>query len=361
MRRAIDSIRRLRRRAERFTVQRAPRITFRFGEDPLPRQLASRVAKAPNIDLPLVLITQIQRSGGTLLTQLFDGHPQVHTYPAELTNLKSMGGAQWFRGLVEERRPERFADRWLFGTGNGFMKQSRGGGVEYEDIFISFEVYKKILNRNESWRRVATPRARADLFFTAFFGSWLDYAGLHDGTKEAVIAFSPRAMSEDRDILAFFEHYPDGRIVFVVRSPWSWYASAKRHSPEYADVEKAVRLWVHQANLFLELRESYPDSIIFLKYEDLVTRPESTLELLMQRIGLDWSDSLLKPTFNGRPILSDSSFAPVKGRIDLGSVDRSNLLSAEEYEKVTDLAAQLLQRLEEVVISPRSPSDAPIG
>ena len=33
---------------------------------------------------PLVLISQIQRSGGTLLAQLFDSHPEIHAHPHEL-------------------------------------------------------------------------------------------------------------------------------------------------------------------------------------------------------------------------------------------------------------------------------------
>ena len=33
---------------------------------------------------PLALISQIQRSGGTLLSQLFDGHPELNAHPHEL-------------------------------------------------------------------------------------------------------------------------------------------------------------------------------------------------------------------------------------------------------------------------------------
>ena len=36
------------------------------------------------VNQPLLLISQVQRSGGTLLSQLFDGHPQVHAHPHEL-------------------------------------------------------------------------------------------------------------------------------------------------------------------------------------------------------------------------------------------------------------------------------------
>ena len=36
------------------------------------------------VSAPLALISQIQRSGGSMLSQLFDGHPQVHAHPHEL-------------------------------------------------------------------------------------------------------------------------------------------------------------------------------------------------------------------------------------------------------------------------------------
>ena len=36
------------------------------------------------VTAPLALISQIQRSGGSMLSQLFDGHPQVHAHPHEL-------------------------------------------------------------------------------------------------------------------------------------------------------------------------------------------------------------------------------------------------------------------------------------
>ena len=36
------------------------------------------------VDQPLILISQIQRSGGTLLSQLLDGHPECYAHPYEL-------------------------------------------------------------------------------------------------------------------------------------------------------------------------------------------------------------------------------------------------------------------------------------
>ena len=36
------------------------------------------------VTAPLALISQVQRSGGSLLRQLFDGHPELHAHPPEL-------------------------------------------------------------------------------------------------------------------------------------------------------------------------------------------------------------------------------------------------------------------------------------
>ena len=44
---------------------------------------AAREAIVP-VESPLVLISQTQRSGGTLMTTLLDGHPELHVHPYEL-------------------------------------------------------------------------------------------------------------------------------------------------------------------------------------------------------------------------------------------------------------------------------------
>ena len=37
------------------------------------------------IDKPLTIISQLQRCGGTLLVQLFDGHSECFVHPGEIT------------------------------------------------------------------------------------------------------------------------------------------------------------------------------------------------------------------------------------------------------------------------------------
>jgi hypothetical protein len=37
-----------------------------------------RMLRVQRVDRPLVVISQAQRSGGTLMSQIFDGHPECH-------------------------------------------------------------------------------------------------------------------------------------------------------------------------------------------------------------------------------------------------------------------------------------------
>src|ERR671938_1044237 len=101
----------------------APRPTL----DPAPPEefhalLEQRLERPVAVREPLVLISQIQRSGGTLLSQLLDAHPQLHAHPHELhigyprdkrdwprLDL-GQGPDQWFRALREAH-----VDRMLVG------------------------------------------------------------------------------------------------------------------------------------------------------------------------------------------------------------------------------------------------------
>ena len=69
-----------------------------------------RRAHLVGVDQPLVLVSQIPRSGGTLLMRLLDGHPQCHTVPHEY-------GIRWPKesvlGASAERAWEAMTDRKL--------------------------------------------------------------------------------------------------------------------------------------------------------------------------------------------------------------------------------------------------------
>jgi hypothetical protein len=281
---------------------------------------------------PLVLVSQIQRSGGTLLSRLFDGHPECHAHPYELKighkarwpKLKLDEPESWFETLYEPKVAVHLASGW-----------SKPGLKETDvDVFQFLflpRLQKQLFDACVAARVVERSRDVLDCYFTAYFNAWLDNQNLYTGPKKLMTAFTPRTNLDPKSVRRFFADYPDGWLVSIVREPRGWYGSASRHRAEYRDLDAALALWRQSASAAIEARERYGDRVVVLTYEQLVQDTEGTMRALAERFGLSWSSGLLVPTFNGRPVRANSS-DPVQSYGVLA--DR-----AEAYREVLDAAA----------------------
>ena len=282
---------------------------------------ATRLAHVVPVREPLVLISQIQRSGGTLLSQLLDGHPEVHAHPGELCIGKPK---KWDWPPLDLGRPETWFDV-LFEPQidlylrEGFLKEKPLLGQLEPDVFpfvFSPRVQRAVFEQSVAEWRPVTERGVLDCYFTSYFNAWLDDQNLYSGPKRAVTAFTPRLAMEAERLERYLASYPDGTFVSIVRDPRAWYASASKHRPRYEDVEESIALWRQSAETALDARERHGEGVLVLTYEQLVGETEATLRRVAERFGISWSPALLVPTFNGRPTLANST----------GPVDRRGIL-----------------------------------
>jgi hypothetical protein len=163
--------------------------------------------------------------------------------------------------------------------------------------------------------------------------------------KKLVTAFAPRLVRKQAAVGRVFGAYPDGFLVSVVREPRAWFASARLQKQRYADVEHAITRWRKTVDAALAARQRYGDHAIVVTYEDLVSRTEETITSLAARLGLSPSPTLLVPTFNGRPIRANSSYAVegygiLKNRTDV----YRDALDADTVARVDELAGDLYER-----------------
>jgi hypothetical protein len=268
------------------------------------------------IDQPLVLISQIQRSGGTLLSQLFDAHPECHTHPYELligdgpkdewpeVDLAA-GADRWFDLLADASTARNFEE--------GYIKYNRDlaedARAEPLPFLLPPWLQRELFFRCTRARPPTDARGVFDAYFTSYFHAWLN-GRFREGPKRAVVAFRPLLAASRDSTDRFFADYPDGHLVSVLRHPGSWWASARRHKPErYGSLEEALALWRRSTEGILENRRRHGDRVHLLRFEDLLGDTESTMRRLARELDLGWSERLLEPTFNGWPIRANSSFA----------------------------------------------------
>jgi hypothetical protein len=311
--RAFGGRRRKKRLSLDETLARLDRVDEVYREE-YTQLCRIRLEKRVEVSEPLVLITQIQRSGGTLLSQLFDGHPQCHAHPYELyigypkkmdwpeLDLRD-GPASWFK-ILFERPVLRAFER-------GYTKYGRGIDDDMEVFPFIFlpSLQKAIFEDCIARSSIQTARNVFDCYMTSYFNAWLDNQNLYGSKKRLVTAFVPRMGMDDANLLRFFETYPDGRLLSIIRDPKSWWVSARKHKPDvYGDLDQAADLWVASTEAVTAAHRRYGDRVDLLKFEELVTDTEGTMRRVAGRLGLAFHACLLTPTFNGLPIKADSSY-----------------------------------------------------
>jgi Sulfotransferase family len=295
---------------------------------------------------PLVLISQIHRSGGTLLMRLFDGHPQLHVLPHELGALLPqrdipLDAAAGWRLLADAKLPRRF----LRG-----LKQAGSELNRDEDVFPF--MLPPLLQRRLFERMLASgipsERAVLDAYLTSYFNAWLDYGGLAGDGKRFVVGFEPQALVDRQRMQRLFELYPDGRLVSLVRDPWSWFVSARRWDQRYAVIGPALDAWSASTHAALALERVAPERVRLVLFEALVRRTEPTMRALADWLGIRFDDVLLAPTFNGAPIGANSSFPSRGGSVsDEPATQRRRLLSEEEERIIGERAGALYEDVAE--------------
>lgn len=311
-----------------------------------------RLENPVRVSEPLILISQIQRSGGTLLSQLLDGHFQCHAHPPELhlgypdkttwpvLDLNNTPDG-WFRILFEQQTLRAFR--------SGYRKFGRGADDIhdiYPFIFLP-SLQKAIFKKCVSSTKVNTEREVFDCYMTSYFNAWIDNQSLYGPSKQFVTAFVARMSMRQPNLERFFGVYPDGRLVSIIRDPKGWYVSARKHKREiYGNIEDAIRLWAESANAIITAKENYGDRVYIVGFEDLLVDTEKTMRSLASYLGIEFVPKLLTPTFNGFPIKADSSYS-VKSHGVLRSplLRHKVLLTAAEADKIYHQAQGLYEKV----------------
>lgn len=306
----------------------------------LPR-LLEHIEQSRPIDCPLVLISQISRSGGTWLSQLLDHHPQLWAHPLELRfgqsrksdwpDLCSVSDPQDAWALLRYAKAEE-----TFGSG-AYAK----GNDDTHPILFNPDLQHALFFELAAISSPSSDREWFDVYFTSFFNAWLDYQRRY-GPKRYVAGFTSMLALEPESMARFRQVYPDGWLINIVREPLGWYASVKKRAAEdgkpkrsakkqlYAGFEQVEAAYLDNIRSIHANRTLFGNRYVLVDYGDLVADTETTARALAACLGLDWHSSLTRQTFNGMPIQPNTSF---QGE---GLGNRGSILTAEDVDRISD-------------------------
>lgn len=324
---------------KRLNAHRTHKI-YRASKDNLKTLYRTCLANISPIREPLVLISQIQRSGGSLLSQLLDGHPEIYAHPDELTigypkkyywpNIDLNAKPEnWFDILFEENVIHHFE--------NGYKKGKNTNRV-FPFLFL-LPLQRMIFLNYLNCIKPVDNRDVFNAYMTSYFGAWLNYQNRTD-QKKIITGFTPKISMNAESIDAFFKIYPDGRLISSIRSPHNWYPSAYRHfeiKGNYENIKKAMEQWKKNVKSVLRNKKKYGDRMSIIHFEDLISNTGTIMQRLSDFLEIRYDDILLIPTFNNAPISGNTSFAVERPGIMSSTLKRYKTLSDNDINIIREL------------------------
>lgn len=304
------------------------------------------------VTAPLALVSQISYSGGSLLSSLFDGHTNLHAYPHEFA-INALNKNFWpqidILGNSEKSLP-KILQAGDFVNFQNVLDQGKEDQPRFSFMHLPVlqkEIFKKYLDSGES----LTMRLVFDAYMTACFGAWLNYQN-HRIDKKFVTAYGPGLTMDNGVIDNFFEIYPDGKLISIVRNPEHWFVSASRLEPErYGDIESALNHWKESVQAAIQSRQKFGDRVCLVNFEDIVTQTESVMRYLSEFLKIPYEDVLLQRTFNGLDLQSQTGQKTRDDNAPNNHVIESEKLDGEQLRLIREITgADYQAALREVVI-----------
>src|SRR5207302_6095951 len=116
--------------------------------------------------------------------------------------------------------------------------------------------------------------------------------------EEVYVGYSPILVVDADKIL---RELPEAHFLHVVRNPWSAYADTKKRPVPLSLANYMLGWTVNQYHALL-FQAKYPHRLHIVRAEDVMANPYDTLGEVCNQLGLDPSESLRAPTWNGQPL-----------------------------------------------------------
>ncbi len=292
-----------------------------------------------------IFIGGIQRSGGSLLARLFDGHPDIASYPVECSfpvNNKIYPVFENYTGIpLTMPLFDPTADKDIFEITNTPSEKPKvilKFGKEKEDLigvrrnYLEKEYYDTVKTDFDFFRFKALFTSYAEVAKTieelydakhrAYFAAWDN--GMHSGSMKFVSWHSSSGIYLT-NIDRYFSEFKDSFFIHPLRDIMGYIASEKtrltrqyygsRRFPKMKmpnifvkkfknyDLEAQIRGWMATLTRVVLLQERFGvrDRFFVVRYENIANDAESVMRSLCEKIGLDFHNTLLEPTIGGYP------------------------------------------------------------
>ena len=289
-----------------------------------------------------ILINSQQRSGGSLLARMFDGHFNLCVFPHEMR----FSQAKDKLPPLDKFQTENFETVLkMLNTEGNFRGTKLFSKQQYESHEITFDYDKFLFQFRQLWQKDGLESrsmgraflAEAEAFFRVVNGGRL-------WREENEIRYFVGHCARSWLIPAekIFKEFPDSFILQPIRDPRALVASKKQVSSNVEQkspdvIELHINQWIDSVVQGLKSALRFPDRYCVIKYEDLVAEPEATMKNLSEFLGLPYNKVLSEPHYLGSSWRGNSAFGPTQG------VDKTRTSSWRE--KLSEIEVRTIEKI----------------
>lgn len=292
----------------------------------------------------LLMLSAMYENGGNTTHRFLDGHPQLYVYPFE-----SQTGTRLVNDHLSAMYPVKY--RWpvfsLESTAREDYKAIIDEECKVRALTPKVSKFRHVefdFSDDDRMQRYVehvskTGRSRANnisAFFKATFEAWKNYK--RSGEERVYVGYSPIIGVDSDKIL---NDLPTSHILHVVRNPWSAFADTKKR-PVPLSLNHYMLGWTLNQYHALMFKEKFPDRMHIVRLEDLLSDPKLALGRVLEKMGLESSETLNTSTWNGEPLKEIFPWGTIRKATPEANMATANELSREEKEAIAAYAFQYL-------------------
>lgn len=247
-----------------------------------------------------IFILGSHKSGSSLIRSLLDNHPKLFVIPTEIHYFQYTG--HWVDYRMRYTSPKNMDRQSLIESLTQLVERKNNHADPYADSVITgkFDIAK--FNKFLKDSCFKSPQE----LFEAYVGAiHLSLTGKNLPENVHVVE---KSVENAEFAVLLQQMFPNCRFVHIVRNPYASLVAirkskTKKNYPSVCDFVFSLQNSYYNLYKNQQLLNNY----LVIKYEDLLTSTEKTMEKIVNFLGINFVDLLLTPTLMGQPWNGNSS------------------------------------------------------
>jgi len=263
-----------------------------------------------------IFILGPHKSGTTLLRSLFDGHSQMFAIPFESHYFKFRG--YWIRSEYQKAKPKLNSNEEFIKNTKAYLEQLNSKTYNLADGFVQNQIdIGKYIESVQNIKYSKSEINRITIYFNAL------YEALEGKPNTNNLTVIEKSVEHAEFALELYQMFPRAKFIHIVRNSYANVVSLRRFKQKCGHFPLYSRLFATICSNYYALykNKSLIPNYFVIKYEDLITNPEQSIQKLCKYLGVKFESILTTPTIHNVQWHGNSSTGSILNGIDSSKID----------------------------------------